>query len=127
MSWWAIGQPGQAARVIMSAQTKEQLAPQIREGEVVVSVKKVGGFTIGPDGLVAVPRVPPASEQMEEVRAIRNALLAGCDKYMLPDYPISEADRAAWGDYRQALRDITESQPDAIEWPLTPLSIAPAP
>ena len=45
------------------------------------------------------------SHQGELVRADRNRLLSESDWTQLPD---SKADKQAWADYRQSLRDITE-------------------
>jgi hypothetical protein len=42
----------------------------------------------------------------------RDDLLAKSDHLMLPDYPISEEDRAKWVEYRQKLRDLT----DQLAW-----------
>lgn len=44
----------------------------------------------------------------EEKRAERDALLAATDKYMLPDYPITEEERNKYKNYRKYLRDITK-------------------
>ena len=54
------------------------------------------------------------------IRARRDQLLAESDWTQLPDVP--EATKAAWADYRQALRDLTAQDgfPDAIQWPSTP-------
>lgn len=53
------------------------------------------------------------------VRARRNELLAQSDWTQLADSP---ADKAAWAQYRQALRDLTDQTgfPDNITWPDTP-------
>ena len=53
------------------------------------------------------------------IRARRDVLLAQSDWTQLPDVPL--ATKAAWADYRQALRDIT-AQPDPtnINWPVAP-------
>lgn len=55
----------------------------------------------------------------ERVRMQRDALLTACDWTMLPD---STADKAAWGAYRQALRDVPKQAgfPHQIEWPTPP-------
>lgn len=47
----------------------------------------------------------------EEKRAIRNQYLTDSDKYMLPDFPITEEERALWVNYRVYLRNIPE-QPE---------------
>lgn len=52
----------------------------------------------------------------------RNTLLLASDWSTLPDVPLTEAQRTAWMDYRQGLRDVTSQAgfPDAIEWPTAP-------
>jgi hypothetical protein len=53
------------------------------------------------------------------VKSQRNALLVASDWTQLPDVPLS--DKAAWADYRQALRDITkQADPFNIIWPTPP-------
>jgi hypothetical protein len=42
------------------------------------------------------------------IRAERNARIAATDYLMLPDSPITEGERAAWKEYRAALRGITD-------------------
>ena len=68
---------------------------------------------------------PEISEEnlAEEIRNKRDRLLSQSDKYMLPDYPISDDDRTLIRGYRQALRDITkqESFPLSVEFPKFPL------
>lgn len=53
-------------------------------------------------------------------RRTRTKLLAACDWTQLPDVPAATA--AAWTEYRQALRDVTDQAgyPFAITWPLEP-------
>lgn len=55
----------------------------------------------------------------DEVRAQRNNRLSRCDWTQVLDAPV---DRAAWADYRQALRDITNQQgfPFNVAWPSEP-------
>jgi hypothetical protein len=43
------------------------------------------------------------------LRGVRDACLAETDWTQLPDSPLTEAKRAEWAIYRQALRDITET------------------
>lgn len=59
------------------------------------------------------------AEQAANVRRSRNEKLKDCDWTQLAD---STADKAAWGTYRQALRDITAQTgfPWAIDWPVAP-------
>jgi hypothetical protein len=65
----------------------------------------------------------------KEVIAERNIRLRDSDHYVLPDYPhASDADRQAWVNYRQALRDltttaeptVTEENKVFVEWPAKP-------
>lgn len=57
------------------------------------------------------------------LRSIRNNLLQQCDWTQLPDSPLTDAKRAEWATYRQALRDITETYADNLletEFPSEP-------
>ena len=60
---------------------------------------------------------PEVTEQ--EVRDLRNKLLAESDWTQLSDAPI---EKEAWAAYRQALRDITSQPkfPKEVFWPNTP-------
>lgn len=55
----------------------------------------------------------------DDIRAKRNKLLALSDHKVMPDYP---SDKQVWIEYRQALRDITEtfSGPNEVIWPEEP-------
>lgn len=57
--------------------------------------------------------------QWSAVRAERNAKLAACDWTQLADAPV---DDLQWAVYRQALRDLPNSQSDPfnVVWPSTP-------
>lgn len=56
------------------------------------------------------------------LRAERDRRLLACDWTDLPNAPLSEAQRAAWLAYRQALRDMPETteDPAAPVWPTAP-------
>jgi len=56
------------------------------------------------------------------IRASRNSRLAECDWTQLADQPFTAADQTAWAEYRQALRDLPESEgfPHEITWPEEP-------
>ena len=62
------------------------------------------------------------AEYASEARAKRDALLAETDFMLMPDYPLSEAKRAAVAAYRQALRDVPAQAgfPRQIDWPVKP-------
>lgn len=51
----------------------------------------------------------PADVLAKEVRTQRDSLLAETDKYMLPDYPITDEERQQYIAYRKYLRDLPES------------------
>ena len=61
-----------------------------------------------------------ASRAAEIARRERSAMLAESDWTQLPDAPLET--KAAWAEYRQALRDITGQPgfPFEIEWPEAP-------
>lgn len=53
-------------------------------------------------------------------------ILAATDKYVsVPDYPITEEEKAAWIKYRQAIRDLNKiyTNPDEVIWPTPPGNI----
>lgn len=62
----------------------------------------------------------------DQAREDRNARLAACDWTVLPDAPLTDAQRAAWTAYRTALRDVTDQTgfPDSIAWPTEPTDAA---
>lgn len=62
------------------------------------------------------------AERAVEVREKRKALLSECDWTQTVDAPLSDAQKAAWAAYRQALRDIPEQPgfPYSVEFPKPP-------
>jgi hypothetical protein len=64
-----------------------------------------------------------AQEALEALRRERNIKLAMSDWTQLPDSPLNEEQKAAWAEYRQALRDIPNTgvlSTDLIQWPQPP-------
>ena len=62
---------------------------------------------------------------MKNLRAKRNKLLADSDWTQLPDVGFNAAERTAWMNYRQALRDITNNietaeQAQSVVFPTKP-------
>lgn len=51
-------------------------------------------------------------QQQEKIKLFRNNLLKESDKYVLPDYPITQIDLLSIMTYRQYLRDYTKQE----EW-----------
>ena len=62
-----------------------------------------GGYA----NLTAEERAFVDAEALNQLRKIRNGLLAETDKYMTPDYPITDEQRSNLQTYRQELRDLT--------------------
>jgi hypothetical protein len=77
--------------------------------------------------LMPVPVVVEITkEQLDTMtRNIRNILLQQSDWTQLLDVQLADAEKAAWGTYRQELRDIPETyatatRPESITWPVAP-------
>ncbi|MBV5322628.1 MAG: phage tail assembly chaperone [Ilumatobacteraceae bacterium] len=64
----------------------------------------------------------PIEQRWESVKSQRNALLTSCDWTQLHDAPLADNERAAWQQYRQALRDLpqTYQSPDDVVFPEVP-------
>lgn len=60
--------------------------------------------------------------QADQLRAERDARLAATDWTQLVDSPLDDKQADAWGDYRQALRDLPADTKDPAEpdWPEPP-------
>lgn len=71
--------------------------------------------------IVSVPE-PTDEEIAERVRRERDGKIAATDFLAMPDYPLSEGDRAIVMTYRQALRDVPaqEGFPREVVWPEAP-------
>lgn len=68
---------------------------------------------------------PPPQNIAVLIRQQRIGLLASCDWTQSLDSPLSEAKRAEWAAYRQALRDLPDEQGsvnsiDDVVWPTPP-------
>ena len=83
-------------------------------------------ITVEKGRVVTIDRVSTADEQLAAIRARRDRLLAATDTMLaVPDYPISDDQRAELLAWRQALRDfpdqIAPSLPSVdVEWPVRP-------
>lgn len=55
-------------------------------------------------------------EWSQRMRAHRDALLAACDWTQTLDAPLTDEQRAAWAQYRQALRDAPSTWTPSPEW-----------
>lgn len=61
------------------------------------------------------------TEEWRKLRITRDDLLSASDWTQSPDSPLTDAKKAEWRTYRQALRDITNtSDPANVTWPSQP-------
>lgn len=62
------------------------------------------------------------ANRMALFRKRRDQKLADCDWTQLPDAPLTAEQRAAWGEYRQSLRDVpdTVNADGWVAWPKKP-------
>lgn len=70
-----------------------------------------------------IPLAVPSREiEWAAIRTRRNQLLRDTDFTQLPDFPATETQLAEIKGYRQALRDIpeTDAEPSRLLWPVLP-------
>lgn len=101
-------QPAGVEQIDGSWYTKYILGPVFTDNEQGTAAEQEAAY-----------RAQKDAEQAKSVRASRNEKLKDCDWTQLAD---STADKAAWGTYRQALRDITVQAgfPWTVDWPVAP-------
>ena len=68
---------------------------------------------------------PLVYSYMDKMRTVRKGLLQECDITQLADAPLTDAEKAEWATYRQALRDMPITNASAttyeeITWPEKP-------
>ena len=65
---------------------------------------------------------PPEGDRLAYLRHVRDLLMSVTDWTQANDSPLTEAQRAAWATYRQALRDLPSvySGDGPIPWPVAP-------
>ena len=68
---------------------------------------------------------PLVYSYIDKMRTVRNGLLQECDITQLADAPLTDAEKAEWATYRQALRDMPITNASAttyeeIIWPEKP-------
>lgn len=61
-------------------------------------------------------------KKMKMIKVHRGQLLTICDWTQLPDAPLTDNERLAWQQYRQALRDLPQTypNPDDVVFPEQP-------
>jgi hypothetical protein len=69
-----------------------------------------------------VSRPVPDGDRMGYLRHVRDLLMNITDWTQAADSPLTETQRAAWAEYRQALRDLPQTYggEGPIEWPVAP-------
>lgn len=77
------------------------------------------GFEVQGTFIKPFPKPVEIAKTWEDIRKERNKLLDRSDYTQMPDWP---GDKAAWSNYRQALRDIPQSfnNPSEVVWPSKP-------
>lgn len=104
-------------RIVYQEGTEEL---QCSVGEALLPVSD--GHDLGSTHVVAgAPIVRASHASIDEIKALRNALLAACDWTQVPDVPLSEQQKLAWAAYRQELRDFPAiCDPANPVWPVPP-------
>ena len=73
------------------------------------------------DGERWVDSVEKKKKQLLRIRSIRDSLLNECDWTQMPDVDLTDQEKLAWKQYRQKLRDITDTNDlENVEWPVKP-------
>lgn len=107
---------GKQAYAVFTDSTKIKLWPYNKQKYAVGQTVAMKQYKI-----VEIP-APTTEEVAAQVRAQRDEMIAQTDYLMMPDYPISDEDKALVEAYRQALRDIPEQEgfPSEVQWPVAP-------
>lgn len=103
-----------------------QIMDATTEFELLVDVpENIEDYVVSSGSLVLKPQseidAAKAQTDMRILRGERNALLTASDWTQAVDAPLTDAKKAEWRTYRQALRDITDtSDPANVTWPSQP-------
>lgn len=123
---FAIGRPDHPVRIYLHGGTLDDALVQCDLGEVAFEVSEPtpGVIRARGDGWGLDPLPPDPVMIAAAQRGERDRRLAACDWTQLPDAPLTPEQRAAWADYRQALRDLPAHQAGApleqTTWPQEP-------
>lgn len=127
MKFYAIGKPNKQIRVCIQTADEAHARLQLAYGEVYIEVDGPVDGKINRDGMTITVAGIDMDVELDKIRERRTNLLARCDYTIFPDSPFTADEREAWAAYRQALRDITEDQPnatlDSIVWPEPPAQL----
>lgn len=102
---------------------------QANDGEFQINVDwtdDVSDYTVQNGILVrkeqAVLDAQVLEKQKINMRSYRDNLLSACDWTQVPDSPLTDAKKAEWATYRQALRDLPSTTTDFANpvWPSQP-------
>lgn len=103
-----------------------ELAEDHRGATVYIGAAETMIVDLGPlpEGATTAPPPPTETDLWATLRAERDARLLASDVYVWADRwaGYTDVERAAWTDYRQALRDLPENTADPAnpEWPEAP-------
>ena len=124
MNYYAIGTRYRDIRMVITAINPEIALRNCRVGEVAVPVDGPVTGKISGDGKSVIPAGPDMRAEGDKIKAYRFNLLQACDWTALPDAPLTPEKKLEWAAYRQALRDITDDQPNVmfedVVWPDEP-------
>jgi len=91
--------------------------PEARFNELMAAQQGGAQIVLSRGKPIAIPREISPEERRAARRRQRDQLLAASDWTQLPASPLSSSERAAWGEYRQQLRDLDM---DGEGWPEAP-------
>jgi len=104
--WQATAKP---TPKVLSGYPKETVEIPVKPGE---------GYEWDGTAWSAPSQTAVAATALAALRVKRDAALGACDWTQMPDCPLTDAEKAAWATYRQALRDLPE---DGSAWPTEPV------
>lgn len=124
MTTYAIGKKNKKVRMFVQADDLSIIQAQLAFGEVFVEVEAAMDGKISSNGLSFIPAGVDMNVERCRIREYRAGLLSACDWTQFPDAPLTLGKKLEWQTYRQALRDITETYPNAllseVVWPEAP-------
>lgn len=92
---------------IMPGNSTDKVPPEPKDGFDIVWDD--GAWVLREKPAEPEPPEPTVEEKQAYIRSVRNWLLDDSDKYLMPDFPTDDAGRELYIQYRQYLRDYTQS------------------